>query len=232
MTIIWDLDYTLLDTVKFKDALKDAVTSCGVPPERYEEAYKATVTREGKVYDYDPDAHLELLSADFPDEGAKKEARARIDGVLSRTEEFLYPGAKELLERARAAGKEQILLTLGNEAWQQAKVMHSGLADHFDAVVATGKKKSGVIRDLLKDKDDVLVINDNGREVQEMMAEMPEYRYLLMKGPKEAPEGLAVDEVSGIAELEERFVREGIVPPDAKEAGKESDAGRRGPSRR
>ena len=218
MTIVFDLDYTLLDTVAFKEALKEAVTSLGVSPDRYEETYKQIVKREGKTYDYDPGVHIEALREDLGDAGKMAEARAGIDRVLASTEQFLYPGAVEMVTKYKEAGARLVLLTLGNEAWQEAKSRHSGLSLLFDRVLAVGKDKTNVLRGLALEDDELIVVNDNGQEMKEMMAEierwrreegekaegkrvrMPEMHFLLKSGPKPSPadlelKALELDEV-------------------------------------
>lgn len=201
MKIVFDLDYTLLDTAKFKEALAAAVTAQGVSRGRYEETYQAVVKREGKVYDYDPEAHLAALKADLPDAAAADEARRGIAAVLADTEKYLYPGAVELLQELRANGAGLALMTLGNEKWQRAKVEHSGLAAMFDEVLATEKKKAAAIRELGRDGGKIIVVNDNGEEMKEMMAVAPEYRYFLKRGPKAVPEDLKLPEGRDIGEL-------------------------------
>lgn len=201
MHIVFDLDYTLLDTAALKNALADAVTAHGPSREDYERTYRETVKREGKVYDYDPDAHLDLLADAFPDEAARDAARRGMDGVLARSEEFLYPGVKELLTELRDHGAELTLLTLGNEKWQHAKVDRSGLRGLFDEVIATEKEKSGVISKIAGKDRRTIVVNDNGKELVEMQERAPELTYVLKRGPKEVPKGLDLPEADTIAEL-------------------------------
>jgi len=240
MTIIFDLDYTLLDTVKFKDALREAVTSLGVSAERYEETYKQIVKREGRAYDYDPDAHLEALRADFGKPEAIVEARARIDGVLARTEEFLYPGSVEMVRKYRDAGARVVLLTMGNEQWQEAKAKHSGLAELFDRVVTVGKGKSEALRGFALEDSEVIIVNDNGSEMKEMMGEVdkwrlasaekgsaekiPKMKFIMKRGPKPVPTGLAL-EPKELNEVER--IIDGEFPPGAFKP-RESREGRLG----
>lgn len=201
MKIIFDLDYTLLDTVAFKEALADAVTAHGPSRAEYEAAYRKTVKREGKAYDYDPDAHLELMRAMFPDDAALAQAREGIDKVLSETEKYLYPEARELLEAAGKHDADLMLMTLGNEKWQEAKVKHSGLMDLFDEVVATEKEKTGLIRRAGDGHEKVIVVNDNGEEMKGMQREAPEFTYILKRGPKEIPADLVMPTADTIGEL-------------------------------
>src|SRR3990172_5492041 len=108
MKVVFDLDYTLLDTAKFKEALAAAGTAQGVSRERYEETYRTVVKREGKVYDYDPEAHLAALGEDLGSEAAVTEARRGIARVLAGADKYLYPGAVELLRELRRRGAERV----------------------------------------------------------------------------------------------------------------------------
>jgi len=221
MKVVFDLDYTLLDTAKFKEAMAEAVTSCGVPRDRYEEAYKAVVKREGKVYDYDPEAHLEALRPWFPDEVALTEARRRLDEVVAGADKYLFPGSVELLKELRQEGRETVLMTLGNEAWQKRKVDNSGLGALFDEVILTGKHKVGLMKGLAKPGEKVVIVNDNGEEMREMMREAPSYVYIMKKGPKPKPADLKLPEADDLAELEELLMKEGAL---SREAGRELKA--------
>ncbi|MBI4457785.1 hypothetical protein HY633_02375 [Candidatus Uhrbacteria bacterium] len=147
MTIILDLDYTLLDTVRFKE--------------------------------------------DFFSHGEE---------VLARTGDYLYPGAVEFLSRLRGTSARMILLTFGDIAWQTAKVDRAGLRPYFDEVIATAEEKKNIIGRFRG--ADVVVINDNGVETAAMMAAVPEFRYILKRGPKVIPESLDCDIVDTFDEVE------------------------------
>lgn len=216
MRIVFDLDYTLLDTTKFKEALADAITSCGVSRQRYEETYSATVRRDGKTSDYDPEVQLESLASDFPAPQARVDARRNIEELLMHTEQYLFPGVAELLRALRHDGNELILLTLGNETWQHAKIENSGLSELFDRVVTTGKHKHEPLRGIVPEGESAIIVNDNGVETKELMAQMPWCTYILIRGPKRAPEDLHLIEVSSISELMQYFEREGILKESAR----------------
>jgi FMN phosphatase YigB (HAD superfamily) len=212
MKIVFDLDYTLMDTARFKEALAEAVTAHGVSRERYEETYKAIVKREGKVYDYDPDVHIEALGGDFSDAGAAAEARRSIDKVVAESDKYLFPGSVELLKELRREGRELVLLTLGNEGWQRRKVENSGLHGYFDEVIATGKHKTGEITKLAESREKTIIVNDNGEEIKEMMRQAPRFTYIMKKGPKPIPKELIeMPSAEDILELEELLVAEGAL---------------------
>jgi hypothetical protein len=71
----------------------------------------------------------------------------------------------------------------------------------FDEVLATEKKKVGLIRTLAEGGEPVIVVNDNGAEIKEMMAAAPEFKYILKRGPKPVPEDLKLPEGKDIPEI-------------------------------
>jgi phosphoglycolate phosphatase-like HAD superfamily hydrolase len=217
MRIVFDLDYTLLDTTKFKEALADIFTSRGVSRDRYEEAYRATVNRHEGAYEYDPEVHLQLLTDALASVADVSRAREEIRQLLTRTGEYLFPGAVELLDGLRHSGNELVLLTLGNEQWQRTKVEHSGLAGHVDRVVTVNKAKVEVISEIVGHGGQALIINDNGSEIGEMMKREPQCRFVLVKGPKGGSEVLSAPTVENIRELGQYLEREGILESPARE---------------
>ena len=190
MKFLFDLDYTLLDTEKFKNALIAAIVSVGGPSEEDCQSAFRAVTEKTGMFDVDSFFH-ELKDTFFGDQVAI-EARAAFDRVLTETAQYVYPEAKELLEALRKHdGASVDLMTFGNEAWQRAKVEHSGLAELFDETIYTDKDKGERLRDAGRGQDLVIVVNDNGEEIQRMIAAAPEYTYILKKGPKPVPEEIA-----------------------------------------
>lgn len=202
MIVILDLDYTLLDTAKFKDALAAAFARRGADRESFDRAYIRTIEAEKPLYDYDVDRHIELLTEESSRDadGLKREA----EKILDDTAAYLYPGAREFLECLRDSGARLVLLTLGNESWQRAKVGHSGLADLFDEVVTVGAEKESVIGDITRGRTQVAVINDNADEILKMREANPSFLYILKRGPKSVPDAFDIpvcdsfEEISGI----------------------------------
>lgn len=61
---------------------------------------------------------------------------ALVQGFADQVE--AYPGVTDALDKARADGWTAVVVTNGEEFQQQAKVDHTGLGDHVDAVVISG----------------------------------------------------------------------------------------------
>lgn len=186
MTVIFDLDYTLLDTEAFKASMVAALSALGPPPERIIEAYAETVGRKDGTYDYDPDVHIGLLAGDLPRPGGVREARRAIDGAVRRIREHLFPGAEALLDSLHDRGIRLVMLTMGNEAWQRRKIAASGLARFFDVVRTVPAEKYSVVSEYT-DGGKTVVVNDNGLEVDAMATAAPDYAYVVKRGPKPLP---------------------------------------------
>lgn len=202
--IVFDLDYTLLDTVKFKEAL---VVATGVDEKAYEAAYAAAVARNKGLFD------PAVLFAELKERALLTgqdvaPARERFDAVLTTTEQYLYPQAKEMLESLRRHPEAKVeLMTFGNAEWQKAKVEHSGLKDLFHDVLYAEKDKKEFVRNLREGDEKVVIVNDNGKEMEEMMNAAPEYAYIIKKGPKAIPEDLRLptaETIEALAALLER----------------------------
>lgn len=203
MKIVFDLDYTLLDTVKFKEAL---LAATGVGEKEYIAAYDEVVATNNGFFDPEK-LFLEMhRRGSFVDGDTMEQAKERFTQVLMGTEKYLYPDAKELLE-ALAKHKEIVveLMTFGNKKWQQQKVDHSGLRALFNAVHCVDEEKKNVISRAGEGHDKVIVVNDNGKEMDEMHDAAPEYVYIFKKGPKPAPTKCGPLAAETMLELAERL---------------------------
>ncbi|MEA3248952.1 MAG: HAD hydrolase-like protein [Patescibacteria group bacterium] len=190
MIVILDLDYTLLDTAKFKDALAVVFASCGVDRKSFDRAYKKTVTARPPEYDYDIDRHIGYLEEHLTCNVEK--LKGRVNELLKSVDDHLYPGARDFVERLRVGGARLVLLTLGNEFWQRIKMEHSTLSDMFDRIVTVGSGKEDVVGDIAKGHDKVVVINDNVDEIFRMLETNPTFLYIVKRGPRGVPGALDI----------------------------------------
>ena len=197
-TIIWDFDYTLFETAKMKDTIRQAVDACGIEVDTFNETYRETFKRNG---DYSPDYHFQLLGERIMDMQLAQDARSEFDNIIANAGDFLFPGAIELLDRLNASGVHQVLLTLGNHEYQGAKVDNCGLNEIMDEVHIVDDNKDKWLAGF-KTGGEIIVINDNGGEVLAMQKACPQHRYILVKGPKDIPFELELTPVKGMDKIE------------------------------
>jgi len=205
MIVVWDFDNTLFDTARFKEDAQRAFADWGVGAVSFERAYQRIVDDSSGGHGYDPEAHLAKLSRRL-NRASRDSLRRHIDLLVADAASYLFPGALDLVSRLSERNWRQVLLTLGNQAWQERKVAASGLEQLMDEVLAVEADKSAAVASLSR-RDDLLVVNDNSREIVGMMRAAPEARYILVDGPKAGLIDTGLRPVEGIAGIS-RMMRE------------------------
>lgn len=165
MKIIFDLDYTLLDTIRFKDALAKIFVQ-----EDFYADYKKYFKDQG--INFDPREYLNILK----DEGrigshAEKEIKSDLKELLGMMDNYLFRGMAQILEKLKEGGAELILLTFGNKEWHEDKVRALSIGRHFTQIVFAEEDKAGseYLKSLEKTEEEVLIVNDNAKETEKMI---------------------------------------------------------------
>ncbi len=114
--IIFDLDYTLLDTKRFFNGLARAL---GLSRKKFKQDYERFFSV--KKINYSLEKHLPLILADKKSAQAV-EVRNRLKNFWLEVNQYLYPEAENLLRDLKAKGYRLYLLTYGEPKWQQQKV--------------------------------------------------------------------------------------------------------------
>lgn len=206
MIVVWDFDLTLFDTARLMEDEQRAFAEWGIDRTRFNQAYQAVVRPGG--YGYDPERHLSQLGRHL-NKAARDSIRRHIDLMVADAASYLFPGAVDLVYRLSERGFRQVLLTLGNRAWQQRKVAASGLEELMDEVLAVEEGKPEAVATLAS-QDDLLVVNDNSREMVGMMRAVPSARFILVDGPKANLDDTGLRPVDGIAGVSRAMKEMGI----------------------
>jgi phosphoglycolate phosphatase-like HAD superfamily hydrolase len=204
MTILFDLDYTLYDTVAMKVELVRALCALGPSEETVLETFGdgCRLTAKGVRY-YVPELHAPLLYAASSDR-TEAEYLAAIDAVPRSGARFLYPGVPELLTRLQAAGHRLILMTLGEDRYQRAKAVGAGLDAWFPEIRTTVEDKELIVGEYASMGAELAVVNDNVHETMRMRDVCPSAYYVIKAGPKGIPDDCdlpVVHDMDGVARL-------------------------------
>ncbi|KKS34180.1 MAG: hypothetical protein UU95_C0016G0012 [Parcubacteria group bacterium GW2011_GWC2_42_12] len=180
MKIIFDLDYTLLDTVRFKDALADIFVQ-----ENFYADYKKYFKDQG--INFDPREYLNILKDEGKiDSYAEKEIKSGLKELLGMMDNYLFRGVAKILKKLKDGGAELILLTFGNKEWHEDKIRTLSIGRYFTQIVFEEEDKAGseYLRSLKNTEEEVLIVNDNAKETEKMIKIIGEKaKVFLVDGP-------------------------------------------------
>lgn len=179
MKVIFDLDYTLLDTVKFKEKMSDIFGQEDFKAD-YEKYFKS------RGINFDCDKYLAILKAEGRIDGAReKKLRLELEKLISNIDNYLKSDAENVLKHFQGIGAELILITFGNKKWQEEKVKNLSIAKYFFNIIyeEKDKHKSEYLKSLSGGDDEILIINDNLAEAEEMLKILKRGELLLVRGP-------------------------------------------------
>jgi len=185
MTIIFDLDYTLLDTARFKKDIASVLEQCGITEERFLEAYAENVEKGELIRDFDALRYVTALRGDLT--CTEAEAAAKIGDLSENMNEYFFPNAEWLLEKLKAEGHSLKLLTHGNIEWQKKKIANTGIKDVFDEIIYAPENKDDMKDALEVAEAPVVMVNDHGREIDALGMIFPAFHMIAVKGPKPPP---------------------------------------------
>ncbi len=167
MIYIFDLDYTLLDTKKFKEDLSSVF---GMSVEEFSKSYFENFKSKG--VNYNLDKHLSILKRDgfIASEEQAAAVKERFGGFMAAIDRYLFPGAEEIIKSLKESGDELVLATFGDIEWQKLKVNALKLKEYFDKIIYEDKnKKESRELDGLKTRGEkIIIVNDNARELKEL----------------------------------------------------------------
>jgi len=185
MKVIFDLDYTLMDTVQLHSKLAEIFDK-----ENYREDYQFFFRSKG--ISFDGEKYLAILKELGRIDGAReKELKSKLAELMENMDDFLKPDAESVLKHFIKEGHELILITFGNKEWQEKKVKNLSIKKYFSEIIfeEEDKSKSEYLRSLGEGNEKILIINDNLDEavaMQKVLGDKAELRLVKGEDKKEA----------------------------------------------
>lgn len=178
MKIIFDLDYTLLDTAEFKCKMAEILG------ENFKADYEKYFKSKGINFNID-DYLLILKKNGRIDDKILKKMRSEIDELFYDIDDYLKFGVEKTLEYFKKRGDELILITFGYKQWQEKKVDNLSIKKYFDEIIFEDKdkSKSEYLKSLGEKDEEILIINDNLCEAEQMLKILKKGELRLVKGP-------------------------------------------------
>lgn len=185
--VIIDFDHTLFDADDFKVALASSLRQFGVTDEIFWGTYRHARDLVGKELTYSFEKHVELIKQRVKiDEVAALQA---LREILSRSEEFLFPDAKDFLGRLISLGIPTVLLTRGNPEFQRAKIMASGIDKLVNEVIVSDKRKEEEVKKIIEGMRGIIFsVDDHLDETLAIIDANPKVTPILKRRPDQSPE--------------------------------------------
>lgn len=179
MIIIFDLDYTLIDTEELK---KGWAKAFGVSYEVFSESFLKLYKKDKFIYKVND--HLKYLikkqeieKEDIP------EIKKRIEELLKNIDKYLLQCAFSLVKNLKKNGHTLILITFGNKKWQKQKVDNLSIKKYFDKIIYTDQDKRKHLGFLKNSQEKILIVNDNSKESFQLKSFLNNAEVFLVKGP-------------------------------------------------
>lgn len=154
-----DFDNTIYESHLLVDHIKATFVLRGVTDADFWETMELAVHGEtGQYYDYSFELHLSLLEKKgyvFQPEETVKD----LDAVFATS--LQTQDAEVFLQFIRTRANKTILLTAGNNTFQTKKLSFTSLAQYFDEIHILHEDKHAFLRELNRDGDKNIFINDN-----------------------------------------------------------------------
>jgi FMN phosphatase YigB (HAD superfamily) len=199
MIIIFDLDYTLLNTKKFKEDLPSVFFMAS---KEWADYYKKNF--KNKKINYSFKKNIEYFRKRGLIKSAREEKRIvkRFNYFIKKINNYLFPEVESVLKNLKNKRNKLILLTFGDKEFHKLKVDNLKIKKYFDLIVYEDKNKSAS-RVLKKIKNKrTLLVNDNLKESEKIIRFLgKKVELFLIKGPYSGKKGKKIKTYKNISGL-------------------------------
>mgnify|MGYP001586765372 FL=1 len=180
---IFDLDYTLLDTVRFKIDLNGVFFPFSVFTSDYQTLFK------DYGINYNFQKHLLYLkeAGRIKTEKDEKIIKEKFADFFKTINKYIFPQVEEVIVYFKNKGVKIVLATFGDLDFHKLKIENLRIKDYFDEIFYTDDGMNGKIeflKNIKEDNDEIFIINDKAKESLDMLGIIGNKgRLFLMRGP-------------------------------------------------
>lgn len=179
MIFIFDLDHTLFNANKFKIDLARALE---ISRNKFFSDYQ--IYFKDRKINYHADKHISLLINErVINKNHEEVIRKGVKFFLKELNKYIYKEGEELLKILSKNRNKLILVSFGNANWQKQKIKNLQIKKYFSKIIITDKNKGQALDIFIKEREPIVIINDNARESFAIERAVGRGELLLVKGP-------------------------------------------------
>ncbi len=179
MIYIFDLDYTLLDAIKFKHGLARIL---GLSWEDWQKNYQKFFKDQNKNFNFYQMLNY-LIRAEIVNQNQAVEIRHAALKYLKTIDTFIFPKGLELIKKLAADKQTLMLVSFGDMVWQKSKIENLKIKKFFTRVIITDSNKSTALTFLKNSTEKIAIINDNAKETFLLQESIPNAKIYIVDGP-------------------------------------------------
>lgn len=159
-----DFDRTIFNTKSFLEDLYEILEEYHIPQEVF-------IKKSSEVEEFNPYKILNLLKDDY---SFSSNLFLDIDRLIEKSMVYLYYDALLFLRDVKKKGNKLILLTKGDQEFQNNKIDHTDIREIFDEVIITSEDKGNLDIDYRG-----IFIDDKKEELESILKRNPYKVYLI-----------------------------------------------------
>lgn len=153
-----DFDDTLFDTDRLKKYLVRIFEKNGVNKQEFQDSYN--ILRNEKDLKYNPYRQIDLINIDDIN---RENLLNDLNLLFEDSHDLVFSDSIDFLNNIKKMGGKLVLISFGDESFQNIKIDSSGLTKYFDEIIITNKAKIDLIisRDDLDFYDEIFLLDDH-----------------------------------------------------------------------
>lgn len=189
MILLFDIDYTLIDTSRLKKIASGEVAHLlGISNEGAEKLYEDFVKTLKSSIEFSPEKYAQFLEHYFADATVEK-VISGIFGEPAVYQQATYPNTIQVLEKLRQTHRLGIF-SEGVKDYQMNKLTLSGIINYLEKdLIFIYPDKTGKVVELVKKLGEIYFVDDSPKHIKDIAETFGAHPIWLKRGPKAQTSG-------------------------------------------